>query len=237
LLPGRHRACRSCAPRQGRRMLAAPSNNMRPERHVTLVTRRISDVVQRYDWLLLVREIMVSPVSVASRSSSSNYPALRGRCEGASGLRIRRGRGARLANRASVFEVAQSSGLPGGRGDAAAYWPAEQAKSTVDVGQPVVGDLRLLQDDAGKGRPIERAAAEQEPHPSRPAGSGTQEIHADQLAATQVQAAFLPRLASASLPGRLAVRLDNPARDGPSGLVRRLEDQQSTRAVPNERAR
>jgi hypothetical protein len=54
-------------------MLAAPSKNMLPEWHVTLVTRRTSDVVQRYDWLLLVREITVSPVGVASRSSSSNY--------------------------------------------------------------------------------------------------------------------------------------------------------------------
>jgi len=83
-----------------------------------------------------------------------------------------RGQGARLANRASVFEVAQSSGLPGGRGDAPAYWPAEQAKSTVDTSQPVVRDLLLLQNDAGKGRPIERATVKRNRIPPGRPGRG-----------------------------------------------------------------
>src|SRR5512141_2009115 len=84
------------------------------------------------------------------------------------------------ANRPPVLEVPEPLRLGDRRRDAATHRPAEQPERAVDPGQPVGGDLLLLKDDAGERGFVEQAAAEQEPHPSRPAGSRTQEIHADQ---------------------------------------------------------
>ena len=75
----------------------------------------------------------------------------------------------------------------------------------------------------------EHAAVEEETHPARLARLGPQEVDRHQAPVLDVEPHLLAHLAPAGLPGRLAVRLHDPAGDRPVRLVGRVDDEEPAR--------
>jgi hypothetical protein len=104
----------------------------------------------------------------------------------------------------------------------------------------VLGNFLRLYHDPGEAGVAERVAVEQVPDTARFARAGAAEVHARQpgrVTRADVKAAFFGNLTPASVPGRLAVGLDDAARNRPPGLVGGFQDQQATCPVEDERAR
>jgi hypothetical protein len=127
--------------------------------------------------------------------------------------------------RAAVLEIAHPFGLTGGA-DATPDRAAEQRQRRLERQQPTLGDLNRLDDHRAQDCVVEDTAVEKKAHTTWTAGLGAQEVHAHQPSGGDVEAALLPGLAATSLPRGFA-DLHNTARDRPTALVRRLQDEQS----------
>ena len=134
---------------------------------------------------------------------------------------------------ATVFEIAHLLGLTGGA-DPTSDWTAEQRKRRLERQDPALGDLLRLDDHRVQHGVVEDTAVEEEAHTTWTARPGVQEVHAHEPADADVEAALLLGLAATSMPRGLA-NLDNTARNRPTALVRRLQDQQSVLVATYER--
>jgi hypothetical protein len=133
---------------------------------------------------------------------------------------------------AAVLEIANVFGLACGA-DTTPDRPAEQRQRRLEQQEPALGDLVWLDDHRAQDGLVEDTTIEKEPQTTRTARPGAQEVHAGEPAGGDVEAALFLGLAATSLPGGLA-KLDKSARDRPTALVCRLQDEQSTPPATNQ---
>mgnify|MGYP000890044160 CR=1 FL=1 len=134
---------------------------------------------------------------------------------------------------------AQDAGveIPGGevavlpeliRGHPSPHRGAEPLERRRQRDEAVLADLQGLDGDAGEDLVVIPAAVEKKAQTQRTVAPGRASVDRGEPTLGDPEAGLLPHFALAGLPGRLPVVLHHPARDGPAGLVRRLEDEQSS---------
>src|SRR5579864_521632 len=137
------------------------------------------------------------------------------------------------ADRSAVLEV--HGALCTDRGaHAPTQRAAQELEGSGEVFEAVLGDLVLLDDDAGERVVVQRPTVEEKSHAPRLPRARAEEVDAHEASGGDHEPALLAHLAPTGLPRSLAVVLHLPAGHGPSTLVGRLQDQETPGAVEDQ---